>query len=434
MPQITHPINAFPESLQGIIAHYSEVKGYPTEFFITTMLSACSTALGRSFILNTGNFKAIGVVWSAVICKPGMTKSPALDDAFEPINKYQAAIFSKWKADKEEFDEMKRNNPKDKSEMYDPQLIILNDVTPEALTIGLSRNPKGCGIVYDELAGFVGRFNRYNSGADEQMFLSLFNGGGINRIRVNSNSNAYIAESFLTIVGTIQPTVLKEVFNGRTDSGFFDRWLLCFPDDLKKQYPSFHGIQHEYRQAYFDMVYRILHIQYDPNSVFEMEYSAESYRIVNDYQRKLIDTENDTDNDSERALLAKMEIYLHRFALLIHVIELALQPTEDWLKNWRKVSESAAKGAIILCEYYIKEAHKLRVITPVEALKDQWRPIYDALPGAGVTFDRQKFMSICQKHDIKQRTADSFLKLHSDKTEKSLFFKVSHGLYTKNIF
>lgn len=432
---ITNPINAFPEKLQEILAHYSETRGYPVEFFITGVLSACSTAIGRSVTLNTGNFKSIAIIWAAIVAKPGINKSASLEDAFEPVNEYQDRIWRQWFIDKQDFEEMKRNNPKDKTELYNPQLCILSDITPEALSISLSNNPKGCAIVYDELAGFVGRFNRYNSGADEQMFLSLFNGGGINRVRMKSETNAYIKNSFLTIVGTIQPAIIKQVFSGKSDSGFFDRWLLCFPDNIVKQYPNSIGLDNIIRSSYHNIVSRLLQLSYNPDAIVEAGYTESSYKIVNDYQKSIIDIQNSSDNDSERALLSKMEVYLHRFALIIKMIELACNDDVNWItEDWKDISDSAAKGAVILTEYYITQAKQLRLQSPVESLKDQWKDIYEALPGPGIAFDRAKFINICAKFDIKTRRADVFLKDNSERSESKLFNKVSHGTFTKNLF
>lgn len=428
------PINAFPVEIQEIIDHYATYKGYPHEFFITAMLAAASTALGRSVILRSGPYEVVGIIWAATIAKPGLNKSAAQTDAFRPIKNAQFEILKSHERELTQLEEIKRNNPKDKTELPDPEKFLLSDITPEALSIVLSKNPKGCGIVYDELSGFVGRFNRYNAGADEQMFLSLFNGDTILRTRVNSHGNAAIKQSFLSIIGTIQPDVMKRVFADKADSGFFDRWLMCYPQDIKKPYPMNYTINPIIQNRYDSIIHRLLLLTYDGYNFTEMNYCAESYNIIYKYQCSLVDIQNATDKNSERAILAKMEVYLHRFSLLIQSLIYASNGIHADPSFLNTVSVEAANGAIILCEYFINEAHKMRIQNPDDLLKDQWVDIYKALPSHGNKFDRLQFIKICDKFGVKARQADNFLKANADRSEEKLLFKISHGVYTKNLF
>lgn len=431
-PIIQHPINAFPEKLQDVINHYCEAKGYPHEYFITACVAAFSTALGRSVTMYTGNYSCIGSVWAIILGKKGFTKSEPLDDAFKPIRNFQFKLLSQYDSEVDEVEEMRANNPKLKIKDPKPcKKVILSDSTPEALVIALADNQKGCGIVYDELAGFVGRFNRYNSGADEQMYLSIFNGGSIMRERVKASSNAYAKSSYLSIVGTIQPSVLKEVFFNKSESGFFDRWLITNPENVKKQYPNSFGIDPVQEQRYSLMLEMLLDIGFEEEHFHQMRYTSESFKIINNYQREIIDIENETQDDNYRGILAKMEIYLHKFALILQMIEYSISGDFNDIYN---VSEKSAEGAIILTKYYTSEAQKVRLLSPIEMLKDQWVQIYEALPDHGKSFDRIHFIKVCNKFGIAQRRADNFLKDNSDRTETKLFFKVKHGEYNKNLF
>lgn len=425
---IQHPINAFPEYVQQIIYHYAEAKGYPIEYFIQAFLAATSTALGRSVTLDTGNFTAIGSLWCIILGKKGYTKSEPLDDAFKPIRRYQFELLDKHKTEMDEYNEYKAKNPKSKLEPPpDPNKHVINDTTPEKLVMMLAANPKGIGMVYDEIAGFVGRFNRYNAGADEQMYLTLFNGSSVMRDRMNGAS-AFAKHTYLTIVGTTQPSVLKEVFFDKSDSGFFDRWLITQPDGFKKQYPNRFGINPLESDKYAKILYTLLNIPHSDNYT-QLKYSPSSYAIIFQYQKFIIDEQNETDNDDYRGILAKMEIYLHKFSLLIYAIEVALIGGE-----FEDISDTAATGAVILTKYFVDQAQKVRILSPVDLLKDKWLDVYNALPEHGVKFDRKQFLKICNSFGFKDRSADNFLKEHGLRSEKSLLFKVQHGLYTKNLF
>jgi len=429
---IQHPINAFSEEMQKIIYHYSEAKGYPSEFFITAFLGAASTALGRAVTLNTGNYTAIASVWCIILGKRGQVKSEPLTDAFKPIKNYQFQVNEHYKTQKEELEEYKANNPKVKvNDLPNAKKIVLSDTTPEKLVITLSENPKGCGIVYDELAGFVGRFNRYNSGADEQMYLSLFNGDTILRDRIGHGASAYAKHSYLTIIGTTQPSVLRDVFFTKTGSGFFDRWLITQPENIVKQYPNQFGINPVEEAKYANIINRLLGLEFEESNFNLMSYTPQSYAITHKYQCDIIDIENSTDSDDLRGILAKIEIYIHKFALLLQALEYAESGDINLLY---KVSENSANGSKILCEYFINEAQKVRILSPVEMLKDQWKELYMQLPDHGINFTRLEFVTKAGKMGLKQRAADDFLKANAERSETKLLFKVGHGTYTKNLF
>ena len=157
MPEaIQDPINAFPEHIQELICHYCEAKGYPTEYFIQGVIAAVSTALGRAVTLNTGNYTTIASVWCIILGKKGITKSEPLVDAFQPISDYQFAINDKYAKDCSDLEDYKELHPKERTkDVSPPSRVILSDATPEKLILMLAANPKGCGIVYDEISGFV---------------------------------------------------------------------------------------------------------------------------------------------------------------------------------------------------------------------------------------------------------------------------------------
>jgi hypothetical protein len=433
MPEI-NPVTAFRPNIQAIINHYSEMRGYPPEYFMTAMLAAVSIAAGRSVVLNTGNYQAIGIIWAAIVGKPGLVKSPSQKDALKPLMDRQFEIFNTHNSAAIELEEVKKSNPKNAITLPDPEKIILSDATPEALSVTLANNPRGCGIIYDELSGFISRFNRYNGGGDEEMYLSLFNGDTILRTRINGTGNAAVKNSFLSIVGTIQPAILNKVFSEKKDNGFFDRWLICNPQGVTKKYPSFNGVDPVIEGRYAYIINNLLAINFNAHSTHEMIYSPESYKVIFDYQCKLIDIQNNTENDQERSILAKFEIYLHRFALLLQLLQYAdiKEFSDPSLIN--QVSIESANGAILLTEYFLSQAKLIRVINPLDNLTDIWKEVFRQLPSHGLPFSRLQFIKKCGQFQLGESIADKFLKNNSDRSEEKLLFKISQGNYTKNLF
>ena len=76
-------------------------------------------------------------------------------------------------------------------------------------------------------------FNRYNKGSEEQFWLSVWSGKAI-RINRKTTEPTYITKPFISVIGTIQPGVLNDLADNRTENGFLDRLLFVAPENLTK--------------------------------------------------------------------------------------------------------------------------------------------------------------------------------------------------------
>ena len=89
--------------------------------------------------------------------------------------------------------------------------------------------------MYDELAGWVKNFNRYNSGSESEFWMSVFNNKVAMSDRKSSQSGVFIRNPFLCVIGTIQPKVLTDLAaNNRNANGFMECILYVFPADQTK--------------------------------------------------------------------------------------------------------------------------------------------------------------------------------------------------------
>lgn len=116
--------------------------------------------------------------------------------------------------------------------------IVLSDFTTEVLMRQHKINQRGLAVYVDELIGFIKCFNKYRSGNDEQMWTQMFKGGSVIVNRVSSQP-LNIEDTFVGVIGTIQPGLLCEFAKGKTESGFVDRWLFAYPEE--NVYPKLNG-------------------------------------------------------------------------------------------------------------------------------------------------------------------------------------------------
>ncbi|MFC4210857.1 DUF3987 domain-containing protein [Pedobacter lithocola] len=411
------PVEILPEKLQNIIKHYSSISKYPIDYFFSAVISACSSAIGRSYILKTGNYTVNASLWLVIVGQPGLNKTAPLNHAYEYLIEKQRTVL-------EENKKHRKINPDKETKTIHSS--ILSDTTPEAVMVSLANNPRGVTIFMDEIAGFVASFNRYHSGADEQMYLSLFNGSSIIRNRLNAEDTITI-NTFLTIVGTTQPSILNKYFSSKAESGFFDRWLLCYPEHIKKKYPSDERIDKAIENQYKSIIETLCCLNADGLVTTELSYSQEAFDIINHWQKQAIDRQNNTENDVERAILSKFEIYVHRFALILHIIEISCS---DHKNNSEAVGIKSAKGAVQMANYFYSMVEKVRVKEPSELLQGYWKSVYDVLPNLGETFTTSHFISITNSMEIPIATAKRWLRKNSDKNEPLLFVKISHGIYS----
>jgi hypothetical protein len=108
--------------------------------------------------------------------------------------------------------------------------IIINDSTIEEATNILANNPKGLLMLRDELAGWIGSFDRYGGeGSDRAFYLECWNGGSHTVDRVKKTGQPVeVAYASLSILGGIQPDRLREALAG-SDDGFTARFLYIWP-------------------------------------------------------------------------------------------------------------------------------------------------------------------------------------------------------------
>lgn len=109
-----------------------------------------------------------------------------------------------------------------------PVKIEAAEITGESLTDQLMTQEKaGRGLLLhrDELAGLFAGMNQYRGGkgSDEQQMLEIYDGGGLTSLRITS-SRSY-TRSQMSIWGTTQPEVLRQLVAAGDASGLWARFM-----------------------------------------------------------------------------------------------------------------------------------------------------------------------------------------------------------------
>src|SRR5262249_17266750 len=172
-------------------------------------------------------------LWLLLFGRSSWLKSPILEAVMRPIKRYQAetqrdyrARLKDWKAR----NKGKKADEIDEGEPEPPERFTVGDATIEKLGEIMSRSERGLLSEHDELTGWLGRMDRYNSPgkgalADRAFYLQSWNGHRGYTIDRVKTGEIFVPNLSLSIVGGIQPARMTEL-RGLTSDGLLQRFLV----------------------------------------------------------------------------------------------------------------------------------------------------------------------------------------------------------------
>jgi hypothetical protein len=253
------PVEALPEPLRGFVAAGARAIGCDPSYLALPLLVALAAAIGnaRRLELKRG-WSAPPILWAAIVGESGTAKTPAFTLAMRPVRERQRQALERHAAETKRFEEdlarwekdmaaWKRDkhttdDPPPKPEPPMAERFIVSDTTVEALAPILLANPRGLLLARDELAGWVGSFDRYagrgRAGADAANWLSMFNAEGIIVDRKTGMPRTiHVPRAAVCVVGGIQPAVLRRALGAEhRESGLAARLLLTSPPRRAKRW------------------------------------------------------------------------------------------------------------------------------------------------------------------------------------------------------
>jgi len=427
------PVAVFPKAVQEIITATNESLNFPIDFIGASMLYAVSVSIGNTHKVEIKKgWQENAVLYISIVGRAGTNKSHPISFALKPIEQRDNLKFLKYQKEKQEYDTIVNLTKKEREQQgYDEPLKpiweqhLVTDFTPEALTEVHKFNKRGIGVYADELASWFKNFNRYNKGSEEQFWLSNWSGKPI-RINRKTSEPTYIPLPFISVAGTIQPGVLNELADNRTENGFLDRLLFVVPDNLKKEYWSEIELSPSIVENWHSIISNLLNvpiIQDDTNNPQPeiLRFTPEAKQLLFEWQRELTDQSNKPENEPISGINAKIEMYAVRLALILQMIRYACK--ED---NKQAIGVQAVHGALKLVEYFKRTAIKVHYIvsnaSPLDKLPTDKQTLYIALPD---TFTTSEGVQVANTMGMAERTFKRFL------STKKLFNNHRRGEYEK---
>jgi hypothetical protein len=170
-------------------------------------------------------------LFACLVGRSGAKKSPIGRLLVEaPTADLRAELARANQREREAWEEQCRNQKKGEAKppAPHPKRLSVSDFTGEALAAQLqTQEAAGLGLLIyrDELSGLFGSLDQYRGGrgADEQQLLELFDGGGLTSLRVSGDR--HYSRSQLSIWGSTQPDVLRQLVADGDASGLWARFL-----------------------------------------------------------------------------------------------------------------------------------------------------------------------------------------------------------------
>lgn len=170
-------------------------------------------------------------LFACTVAKSGAKKSPlGRLVVVSPTRELVTEMATANKRRREEWQEACKGKKKkeEKPSPPFPRRLWVSEYTGEALAAQLqAQEEAGLGLLIyrDELSGLFGSLDQYRGGrgADEQQLLELFDGGGLTSLRI-AGDRVY-TRSQVSIYGSTQPEILRELVAKGDASGLWARFL-----------------------------------------------------------------------------------------------------------------------------------------------------------------------------------------------------------------
>ena len=225
------PLDVLPPAVHSFIHNRSTAMGVDPSALAMAALAAFSGAIHHRFRIkmkrNTDWWEHVRL-WVLLVGRSSWKKSPIIDAATRPIERHQAAIMRDYHAQLRDYRASKKADDDAAEEPEPPERFTVGDTTSEKLGEILSRSERGVLAKHDEVAGWLGRMERYHAAgkgasADRAFWLQAWNGGPYSIDRIKSGET-FVQHLSVSIIGGIQPARLAEI-HGLTSDGLLQRFL-----------------------------------------------------------------------------------------------------------------------------------------------------------------------------------------------------------------
>lgn len=414
------PLEVFPDFYRDLMIELKSTLDFEPDYTGGALLFVISLTLGNKMKLRINNgWLEKANLYITTVGKPGEGKSQPAITMLQPLMEIERELYDNFKIKMAEYEaELENGNTLPKPQLYQ---FLLNDATLESILKYHAINEKGVGIYVDEIRGFIKSLNKYRNGNDVETILTAFSGGALKMTRATKDTER-IDDSFISILGSIQPELLQDTFQGqKMNNGFIDRFLFCWPERSKRIRWADKLMNQAFLDRYVDNVKVLYCYVEELEKPFILEFSKKAKKTLFQWQHK---NPEEFNSNFERGAFIKLENYVMRFCIILHVLHNFSKT--DFINEIR---EDIVKKAIRLFDYFYYNALQVEeqlTANYYDSLTIKQKAFFDKLPNE---FKTGYAVKLAIENDLmSERSVKNLIK------DSKLFRKVAHGLYEKIIY
>ena len=390
---VPFPVSVLPEPLCSFVSCAAKAFGCDPVFFVLPILSILGSAIGNTRHIRLKlSWQEPPIIWTAVVAESGTLKTPAFKLVLKPLRALQDRAFEEYECERKEYEvELLKydkkliawrratgmdTDPPEKPPKPEPVRYLVNDTTVEALAPILLANWRGVLDARDELAGWIGSFDRYSNGktrADASNWLSMHSAEGIIVDRKTGDPpRINVPHAAVSVTGGIQPGVLRRILTmEHRDAGLLARFLVAMPPRQVKRW-SEAVVPPAIEAAYAQVLQKLIELAPTmgpdgaaPVAVTLTSAAKAEWELFYDEHAN---EQANLDGDLGSAW-SKLEAYAARLALVIHFVRWAAQDLAD--PNCVDVKSVAA--GIKLVRWFAHETERVHTSLSEGAEQQQQR-------------------------------------------------------------
>ena len=261
-------LDLMPEKLRPWVADVTERMQCPADFAAVSLMAGVGSLIGRKVVIRPqakNDWQETSNMWALLIGRPGVLKSPAMEEALRPLKRLSAKAEEEFTKARLEYEVAAnvvklraQENIKKASKLLQkdskanisdllsfenqtPEPIlrryIANDTNVASLGVLLQQNPNGLMIFRDELVSLLDYLDQEENASERGFYLTAWSGNSSYTFdRIGRGLHLHIDGVCLSLLGSTQPGRISQylsraVRGGRGDDGLIQRFgLLVWPD------------------------------------------------------------------------------------------------------------------------------------------------------------------------------------------------------------
>jgi hypothetical protein len=354
------PVNSCPQAIDTFARDEADRIGVDIAMVALQAIGVAAIAIHDGFQVqpkqNDTTWTEPPILWIGIVGGPGQKKSAAQKAAKRPVKQIERAFNKLYRTNMEQYEkDLAAWNKAGKKGGEPPvqpkqRRLSVDDTTVEALRRVLEENPRGIGIIKDELGSWLASFDAYRTNSksgskDRGDYCELYQGEPKWIDRVDKGA-LYVPHWGASIVGNIQPGPVKRLMGNITDDGLVARFMVAHCEKNGR------GLDRESNKEAMDTYLAVIMrlVEMEPQGEIETFTFAPSALRFRDAICEMAETMKclpDT-SDALKSHLNKFEGMFCRLALVYHMIESA---TVDVDPPPEIPEDTASMAATLMAEF-----------------------------------------------------------------------------------